>query len=79
MTGWRSPRRPASNVKQSKAERQAEAESAVAAFLAKGGAVKQMPAVVATTIACASCGYTGVMGLAEGKTGRCPKCRVLLR
>jgi predicted RNA-binding Zn-ribbon protein involved in translation (DUF1610 family) len=47
----------------------------MAAFLARGGAVKQMPAVVATTFVCPNCGHAGILGIAEGKGARCPKCR----
>lgn len=58
----------------SKAQKSAEAQDIVAAFLAAGGQVKQMPAVVATAFACA-CGHAGISGVAPGKTRRCPKCR----
>lgn len=69
-------RRPASKKDQpSKADKRSEAEAQVAAFLARGGAVKEMPAVVATMFACANCGHTGTIGVAPGKKPRCPKCR----
>lgn len=74
MSGGRGSRRP-STPNLSKADRKTEAEDAVAAFLARGGAVKRMPDVVATTFACANCGHTGILGVAEGKRSRCPKCR----
>jgi hypothetical protein len=59
----------------SKADRRSEAEALAAAFLAKGGTVKEMPAVVATSFACLTCGHTGTIGVAPGKKPRCPKCR----
>jgi hypothetical protein len=65
------PKAPA----QSKSEKSAEAQDVVAAFLAKGGRIKQMPPVVPTTFACAECGHTGILGVAVGKVRRCPKCR----
>ncbi len=78
MSDGRWNKRPAKGPPQSRADRRSEADDAIAAFLARGGAVKQMPAVVATTFACATCGHTGILGIASGKTSRCPKCRALL-
>ncbi len=62
----------------SKADRRTEAEDIVAAFLAKGGAVKQMPTVEPTSFACGTCGHAGIAGFAPGKTRKCPKCRSAL-
>jgi predicted Zn-ribbon and HTH transcriptional regulator len=62
----------------SRTDRKAEAEQAIAAFLARGESVKQMPPVVATEFACANCGHVGISGLAPGKSRRCPKCKTLL-
>ena len=78
MNDGRWTKRPSRANQQSKANRKSEAADAVAAFLARGGAVKQMPAVVATMMACPTCGYTGIVGMAPGKSARCPKCRTLL-
>jgi hypothetical protein len=58
-----------------RADRKNEAEAALAAFLKGGGAVKQAPSVVPTMFACAECGHTGIAGMTEGKTTRCPRCR----
>jgi predicted Zn-ribbon and HTH transcriptional regulator len=69
--GFRRPKAP----QKSRNERKNEAEDAMAAFLARGGTVTKAAPVVATTIACSNCGYTGVVGIAEGKSGRCPRCR----
>ena len=63
----------------SRADRKNEAEAALAAFLARGGAVKQAPSVVPTVFACKSCGHSGIAGVTEGKTTRCPRCREPLR
>ena len=72
-------RRPVSKKDQpSKADKRTEAEAEVAAFLARGGSVKAMPAVVPTAFACATCGHAGIVGIAPGKHGRCPKCRTPL-
>ena len=78
MTDGKWTKRPPKANQPSKAEKTSEAADAVAAFLARGGAVKQMPAVVATTFVCTTCGHTGVIGVAPGKNARCPKCRTLL-
>ncbi|HZP19809.1 MAG TPA: hypothetical protein VFB16_06315 [Bauldia sp.] len=69
--GFGRPKAP----QKSRIEKKSEAEDALAAFLARGGMVTKAAPVVATTIACANCGYTGIVGIAEGKTGRCPRCR----
>jgi hypothetical protein len=79
MTAGNWTRRPSKGNRLSKADHKTQADDAVAAFLARGGSVKQMPAVVATTFACANCGHTGILGIAEGKSPRCPKCREPLR
>jgi predicted Zn-ribbon and HTH transcriptional regulator len=63
----------------SKADKTAEAQDIVAAFLAKGGRIKQMPAVVPTPFACSNCGHTGISGVTPGKVRRCPKCREPLK
>ena len=76
---WGKPRPKSGKPQQSKVDKTAEARDAVAAFLAEGGRVKQMPAVVATPFACAECGHTGIIGVAPGKARRCPKCREPLR
>ncbi len=73
---WTRP--PPKKDQPSKADRRSEAEAQVAAFLARGGSVKEMPAVVPTTFACTTCGHTGIIGIAPGKRGRCPKCRTPL-
>ena len=62
----------------SKADKRSDAQSLVEAFLAKGGAIKVMPSVEATTFVCKTCGHTGVIGMAPGKKARCPKCRETL-
>jgi hypothetical protein len=62
----------------SRADRDSEAKAALAAFLAKGGAVKQMPGAVPTEFVCTNCGHAGIMGVTPGKKRRCPKCRELL-
>ena len=67
--------RPRANDRTSKAANRAEAEAQIAAFLAKGGTIKEGPASVPTTFSCANCGHTGIIGLVPGKKGRCPKCR----
>ena len=54
-----------------------QADDAIAAFLAQGGVVKQMPTVATALIACSSCGYSGVVGVTAGKQGRCPRCQPL--
>jgi rubrerythrin len=59
----------------SKADKRNDADELVAAFLAKGGAIKEMPSVEATAFACKTCGHTGIIGMAPGKKVRCPKCR----
>jgi len=60
----------------SRADRSAEASDMVAAFLARGGQIKAMPAVVPTEFACSNCGHVGVIGMTEGKSvRRCPKCK----
>jgi hypothetical protein len=59
----------------SKADKRSDADALVAAFLAKGGAIKEMPSVEATAFACKTCGHTGIIGIAAGKKPRCPKCR----
>jgi hypothetical protein len=59
----------------SRADRKIEAEAALSAFLGRGGEVKRGPPVVATVLACSSCGYSGVAGVTTGKITRCPKCR----
>ncbi|MCB1501151.1 MAG: hypothetical protein KDK07_15410 [Bauldia sp.] len=72
-------RRPVPRKDQvSKADKRSDAEDLVAAFLARGGAIKEMPAVEATTFTCKTCGHTGIIGMAPGKKVRCPKCRELL-
>ena len=58
-----------------RADRKSEAEAAMAAFLSKGGAVKQVPSVVPTMFACSECGHARIAGMTEGKTTRCPRCR----
>jgi predicted nucleic-acid-binding Zn-ribbon protein len=69
-------RRPLPRKDQSsKADKRSDAEDLVAAFLAKGGAIKEMPSVEATAFACKNCGHTGIIGMAPGKKVRCPKCR----
>jgi hypothetical protein len=64
-------RRPSS----SRADRKSEADAALAAFLSRGGAVTHGASVVPTAFACKSCGHTGIAGVTQGKTLRCPKCR----
>ena len=60
----------------SRADKSAEASDMVAAFLARGGRIKEMPAVVPTQFACSNCGHVGVIGMTEGKSvRRCPKCK----
>jgi hypothetical protein len=59
----------------SRADRKSEAEAALAAFLGRGGAVKQGPSVVPTMFSCSGCGHSGIAGIAGGKTARCPRCR----
>lgn len=59
----------------SKTDKRNDADALVAAFLAKGGAIKEMPSVEATAFACKNCGHTGIIGMAPGKKTRCPKCR----
>jgi hypothetical protein len=69
-------RRPLPRKDQSsKADKRSTADDLVAAFLAKGGAIKEMPTVEATAFACKNCGHTGIIGMAPGKKVRCPKCR----
>ena len=69
-------RRPVPRKDQaSKADKRSDADAMVAAFLAKGGAIKEMPTVEATSFACKTCGHTGIIGMAPGKKARCPKCR----
>jgi hypothetical protein len=58
-----------------KAELKAEAEAAMAAFMSKGGAVKQMPTVEPIAFACGNCGHAGTIGVRPGQTMKCPKCR----
>jgi len=65
-------------VPTSRADRKTQADDAIAAFLAQGGVVKQMPTVATALIACSSCGYSGVVGVTAGKQGRCPRCRTPL-
>ena len=60
---------------ETKAEKTAEAQDVVAAFLAAGGRIKQLDPVVATAFACANCGHSGIAGFGPGKPRRCPKCR----
>lgn len=62
----------------SKADKRNDADALVAAFLAKGGAIKEMPSVEPTAFACKNCGHTGIIGLAPGKKAKCPKCREAL-
>ncbi len=62
----------------SKADKRSDAEDLVAAFLAKGGAIKEMPSVEATAFSCKTCGHAGIVGMAPGKRTRCPKCREFL-
>ncbi len=71
-------KKPSKEAQPSKAARRSEAEDIVAAFLAKGGAVKQMPTVEPTAFACGTCGHAGIAGFAPGKTRKCPKCRAAL-
>lgn len=72
-------RRPTPKKDQtSKADKRSDADALVAAFLAKGGAIKEMPSVEPTTFACKTCGHTGIIGVAPGKKARCPKCREYL-
>jgi hypothetical protein len=65
--------------KPSKSDQRAAAEAAMAAFLAKGGAVKRGPDVVPTLFTCNTCGAPAVVGIAaKQKRGvRCPKCGAL--
>ena len=70
------PKTRASGPNPSKADKSAEASDMVAAFLARGGRVKPLPAVVPTHFACSNCGHVGVIGMTEGKAvRRCPKCK----
>ena len=72
-------RRPVPKKDQpSKADKRSDAEAMVAAFLAKGGAIKEMPSVEATAFSCKTCGHAGIVGIAPGKKARCPKCREYL-
>jgi hypothetical protein len=72
-------RRPVPKKDQpSKADKRSDADAMVAAFLAKGGAIKEMPSVEPTMFACKTCGHTGIIGVAPGKKARCPKCREFL-
>ena len=61
--------------KMNREQRQSQADAALAAFRDKGGVVSQMPSMVATSVRCQICGHTGIIGMTEGKPGRCPKCR----
>ena len=64
-------RRPLPKSNQpSKADNRSDAEAMVAAFLARGGAIKEMPAVEPTTFTCKTCGHTGIIGIAPGKKAR---------
>jgi predicted RNA-binding Zn-ribbon protein involved in translation (DUF1610 family) len=75
MSDGKWTKRPPKGSPSSRADRRSEADDAMAAFLSKGGAVKQMPAVVATSFVCPNCGHAGILGIAAGKAARCPKCR----
>ena len=68
-----------SGPKLTKAELQAEADAALAAFRNKGGAIQQMPAAEAVSFACSVCGHTGTISAREGQHIRCPKCRAMIR
>jgi hypothetical protein len=66
--------------KPDKAGQRADAERAVAEFLAKGRAIVRGPDVVPTTIVCASCGTPAVVGISpkQRRKARCPKCGAIL-
>ncbi len=69
----------ANDRKPDKAAQRAEAEAALAAFAARGGAVKRGPEVVPTLFTCETCGAQAVVGIAEKQRRgvRCPKCGAL--
>ena len=52
-----------------------DAAKAYEGHLAKGGTIKEGPAIVPTAFSCANCGHAGIVGVVPGKIGRCPKCR----
>ena len=65
--------------KPNKAGQRAAAEAAMAAFLARGGAITRGPDVVPTLFTCETCGAQTVVGIAEKQRRgvRCPKCGAL--
>jgi hypothetical protein len=64
MSDGRWNKRPAKGPPRTRADRRSEADDAMAAFLARGGAVKQMPTVVATTFVCPNCGHASLKNAA---------------
>lgn len=65
--------------KTDKARQRAAAEDAVAAFIARGGAIKRGPDVVPTLYTCRACGAQSIVGIAskQRRGARCPRCGTL--
>ena len=57
-----------------KAELQAEAAAALAAFASQGKTVQQMPTVESKRFVCTFRGHVAVLGARAGQFVRCPRC-----